>query len=445
MSRLALLVLCLGLIATPALAASQQDIQQAIDDGLAWLATQQQGDGRWLDANGPQGWTAATGSAALALLGEGYRPGDGSAYDATVTNAINYLYNWSRIDGSAGAPAENLFFHNAANLYERSVYTTGIVAPVIYELGKANPDAVISAPGTAVHNLSYKQVMQRIMNWFTWGQNPDGGWRYWPNYGGSDNSTAQWGALPYLYGEAWGLATPTSVKTGLANWTGIVQNPMDAGIDWRDGGSGYSNNWNYCNMAKTGGMLLEFAVMDLGISDTRVQDALYYMSSMEGFDHWNEWQTGFYSGTTWQWWGGNLNNPYAMWAVFKGLDTYGGLVTHDNGTPADPTDDFLVGKTSLVPTAPGGLTIGQDWAPTTSAPGDWYSHYCDLLVGLQNIDGSWNGAGPWTGPLATGWYINILNAAGAPPPFIIPEPGTIALFGLGLLGAGIAIRRRRRR
>jgi hypothetical protein len=428
------LVLCLGLIgalAAPAPAATQEAIQQAIDDGLAWLASTQQGGGNWLDANGSQGYTAATASAALAFLGEGYRPGDASAYDGTITDAVDYVFGYARNDMHAGAPAGNIYFENPAGAYNRSVYTTGIVTSMIYELGRANPNAVISSTNAVVNGKTYKQVMGGVMDWFTWGQNGDGGWRYWPNYGGSDNSTAQWGALPYLYGETWGLATPAAVKTGLTNWTGIVQNPMDG--DWRDGGSGYDNNWHYTNIAKTGGMLLEFAAMDLPIGDARVQNALYYMSSMVGFDHWMQWEVGGYQDIYGQWWGGNLNNPYAMWAVYKGLEAYGLTESHADG--------FLIGKG--IPGAPGGITIGFAASPTMSAAGDWYSHYCDVLVGLQNGDGSWGGAGPYTGPMATGWYINILNAVGAPETYI-PEPGTLALFGLGLLGAGLAIRRRRR-
>ena len=436
MSRLTTLVLCLGLIgviAAPAPAATQEAIQQAIDDGLSWLASSQQAGGNWLDSNGAQGYPAATASAALAFLGEGYRPGDGSAYDAVVTDAVNYVFAQAYHDSGAGSPAGNIYFQPAGN-YNRSVYTTGIVTSMIYELGKANPNAVISSTNALLNGKTYKQVMGSVMDWYAWGQNGDGGWRYQPNSGGSDNSTAQWGALPFLYGETWGLATPASVQTGLTNWTGVVQNPMDAGVDWRDGGSSYSNGWDYTNMAKTGGMLLEFAAMDLPISDPRVQNALYYMSSMESFDHWNQWQTGAYQNNLGQWWGGNLDNPYAMWAVYKGLEAYGLTGQHADG--------FLIGKG--IPTAPGGLTIGFAASPTTSAAGDWYSHYCDVLVGLQNVNGSWNGSGPWTGALATGWYINILNATGAPDTYI-PEPGTMALFGLGLLGAGLAIRRRRRK
>ena len=456
MGRLTTLVLCLGLIvvlAAPAPAATQQAIDASILKGLEWLASTQHSSGAWIDYPfGADGYVAHTASAALAFIEDGFLPGADVIIDTgggavnhgdVVGNAVNYLYDYAydyRLTRDAGAPPGTVYWEAANFDLNRTTYTTGLCAPVIYALGHAlGPDTAISSTNALLNGKSYKQVMQGVMDWFTYGQNADGGWRYFPNSGGSDNSTAQWGALPYLYGNAWGLSTPASVVSGLTNWTGWVQNSING--DWKDGGSGYSHPEEYVNMAKTGGMLLEFALMGLPITDARVQAALNYMDSMISFDHWNQGQINNLD----QWIGGHLDNPYAMWAAFKALQVYDGLLTNDNGTPLDPTDDFLVGNTNLVSTPPGGLTIGQDWAPQISAAGDWYSHYCDFLVGLQNGNGSWDGYGYWTGSLATGWYINILNAAGVPPPReVIPEPGTMALLGIGLLGAGLAIRRRRR-
>jgi hypothetical protein len=97
-----------------------------------------------------------------------------------------------------------------------------------------------------------------------------------------------------------------------------------------------------------------------------------------------------------------------MWAVYKALQVYEFVQTY--GPAYD--ERFLVGLG--IPNAPGGFTIGQDWwaPPVTSLPGDWYAHYCELLVTTQNPDGSWTGYDYWTGALAAGWYVNILNAAG---------------------------------
>jgi hypothetical protein len=433
-------------LAPPAQAASQQDIQTAIDDGLDWLAQTQTAGGYWNDWNGAAGYVAATASAALAFIEEGHLPGtnyidgNGTNHGDVVGDAVNYLYGYASTYG--GSPAGSLYFRAANGDNNRSVYTTGLVTPVIHALGAANPAATITSANPLLNGRTYQNVMQGLVDWFTWGQNPDGGWRYYPNQGGSDNSTAQWGALPYLYGASWGIPTPAAVRTGdattagLEAWTNQVQNLSGtAATNHMYGGSGYSNTTLYVNMAKTGGLLLEFAVLGKPISDPDVQAALTFLQSTVGYDHWNDGPSGT--------WYGNLNHPYAMWAVYKGLEQYGLLVTHDNGTPGDPTDDFVIG--TGISSAPGGITIGQDWSPLVSAVGDWYSHYCDYLVGIQNANGSWSGYSYWQGALATGWYINILNATGVPPRGEIPEPGTMALLGLGLLGTGILVRRRRRR
>lgn len=426
------------LVPTLGFAATEQAKQTAIDNGLAWLATQQQADGKWLYYNSPDGHVAATASAALAFIEEGHYPGSGTAYEAQVNSALTYLFDKTgQYNGGGGtAPAGSVYFRAENNADNRSIYTTGVCTPVIFALGqKLGKDTTIGGP-SYVGSMTYSQAMKGIMDFYTWGQNADGGWRYRPNNSVSDNSTAQWGALPFLYGETWGYATPQSVKNGLSQWINTVQHPMDG--SWQAGGSGYDNQTRYVNMAKTGGLMLELAVTDAPLSDARVQNALAYMTSMVNFDHWNE---SFPGANGQQWNGGHMDNPYAMWAVFKALEVYGMLGTNDNGT-ADPADDFKIGMG--ISSAPGGFSIGQDWGPQTSLAGDWYSQYCDLLVQLQNADGSWNGNSPWQGALAAGWYINILNASGAPEPVtVIPEPITVLGLTLGLGAMGAYIRRRR--
>lgn len=472
MKRFLLLLLCV-LILLPAIsmAATEQAKQQAIDDGLAWLAgtmATSGSEGYWSYSN--NGTLAATGSAALAFIEEGYLPGsdvviDGTNYGDVVGKACNYIFNRAAVDGRYGPEVSGypryaedynnngvygddggndqaIFFNPGA--YNRNVYTTGVVAPVVYALGEAyTPDTLVGR-GT-VAGMSYKGLMQDVIDWFSWGQvEPSrgvhrGGWRYDANYTNSDNSTAQWGSLPSLYGDAWGLSTPDFVKSELKLWTDYVQND--------NGGSGYHNDYTYVNVSKTGGLLVEFAEMgyDIGVNNSdgsgynsignEVDAALNFINS-----RWNNGPSGG--------WYGNLNHPYAMWAVYKALELYGFTAIDDNGTPLDPSDDFVIGLDGgFMTNAPGGFTIGQDWDPKISAVGDWYSHYSDYLVNIQNANGSWNGYSYFTGALATGWYINILNATGAPPPdppedAPVPEPATVLLFGVGLLGLGAYSRKR---
>jgi len=486
MKRKIIVLMIVMAVAGTVNAATQQQIQQAIDDGLAYLANpinySSDPDEIWYPYTS-DGTLAATASSALAFIEEGYLPNDGSVYGAQVAKMCNYIFNRAKADplfgiedpgqaysgpgdtqyeryaedynndgvfGNDGGNNQAIYFDPSNS--NRDIYTNGIVAPVIKALGDALGENTVVGMGSAtVSGMTYKEVMRDLVDWFAYGQvepdmgNQRGGWRYTPNYSSSDNSTAQWGALPMLYANSWGLPVPDYVANELELWTDHIQNPLSPGIDWMDGGSGYTNNTEYVNMSKTGGMLLQFAVEGKALGDPDVQAALYFMDSMEQFDHWNQGATTAYSG----WYGGNLGNPYAMWAVYKGLATYGGLVWNDNGTPLDPTDDFLVGNPNLISTAPGGITIGQDWGPgttQTSLAGDWYSQYCDFLLNDptygQNANGSWNGYVYWTGALATGWYINILNATGAPEP-IIPVPAAVLLGGIGLAVSSWRLRRRK--
>jgi len=105
------------------------------------------------------------------------------------------------------------------------------------------------------------------------------------------------------------------------------------------------------------------------------------------------------------WWG-NEGNPYAMWAVYKALETLYGT------TGAGPITNLHAQTTSLDP--------GATW--------NWWEDYCQYLVQGQHGDGTWDGYAYWGGPMEYAWNINILNATRTTGPGPdVPEPSTIIL------------------
>ncbi len=412
-----------------AMAATEQAKQQAINDGLVWLISQQivSGDEIYW-SYGSDGTLATTAAVALAFIDEGFLPGDdvvidGDSYGDVVGGAANYIFNRATFDsrfgvetagywryaedynndgvaGNDGGNDQAIYFECTPVATSRRLYTTGICTPVVFALGEAQGIfTVIDSGSAAVNGRTYAAVMQDIIDWFCFAQvepsqgNQRGGWRYDANWGDSDNSTAQWGALPLLYSDAWGLPTPNYVYDELELWVNYIQNP--------NGGSGYSDPNGTVNVAKTGGLILELAAIGAEFTDPRVQNAISFIDS-----RWNDEVH-----TTWY---GNLNNAYAMWAVYKGLEVYSQMDTFES-----LGEDVRYGFG--MPAAPGGFEIGNFGDTIFSVGGDWYSHYCEYLVNLQNSDGSWTGAFNWTGNLATGWYINILNASPGGDIFTDPD------------------------
>jgi hypothetical protein len=405
------IVLACFAMATLATAATEQQKLTAILNGLANLAATQLPDGSWAYSGYEQ---AATGAAVLSFMSQKDKWGtNAAAYQVVVNNAVAYLLaNAStmtvstRNDGVNICPGgtgscTGVYWYGAGE----STYTTGLVTPAIDTYANPNPPFNGPGPGAVatttgpLAGLTWGQIAQGITNEFSASQssaingNRDGGWRYYiPGNGDSDSSTTQWAVASLIFDQTLGAVTPSTVKDHLKVWLAAVQ------VSGQGGAACYQPDNLLCEQSDTGGLLLGLKFVGYDLSNPQVQLALGFLNTT-----WT--QT---ANSTWY---GNFGHPYAMWSVYKGLETTIGL--------KDTTYITNLFTTCGYPGNPPGN-------PPGSVPCNWWEDYNEWLVVNQAGDGSWPGYAYWVGPLSTSFSINILGATQVgPTSCIVYSPSTV--------------------
>lgn len=372
--RIAILLLSTNLL-LPALfgslvlGATENEINIAIQRGLKWLASSQNpttgifGSGYYL---------SNTAAAVQAMENEGHFPGVGNTYSENVEKGLDYIFTRCFKRGISaqrpGNPDSNANGLGIYFSYNSPMYEIGLVIPAI--VASNTPNRVV-ATGNCV-GMTYQEVVQDAVDYIAWAQNDRvgcsgrGGWHYQPNLCYGDNSVAQWPVLALVAAEQWGIMAPQFVKEELNFWLNYIQNS--------NGGSGYTHPNNYVNVAKTGGLMVQQYYFGDTSTSARAIRAKTYIDS--------RWHVG--PSHTWY---GNKGHPYAMFAVFKGLELM---------------------NVHRLPSAPANEDTEDE---------DWWGDYAEYLVLRQipsstdpSVEGYWNGYEIWRQHLATPWYIMILQA-----------------------------------
>lgn len=373
-------------------------VNVAIDEGL-WRLHKDQTRGTLPDGTPygywPYDWysVAATGASTEAFEIQGSLPGGDPGIDPyveTVQRGLNYLLSQMTSFGIAQDPTYcplgdpdvngNEIGLNCSSGHE--IYENGIALMALSS--SRCPDCIAATGIPEVIGRSYLDIAQDMVDGIAYCQTDPytgvyrGGWRYGCNFGHSDNSVSQWPVIGMESAEVnfgpYGLSVPQFVKDELSSWIDYIQNDVDG--DWADGGSGYSDPWDWVNVAKTGGLLAEMKFVGDTTASTRAQDAVDFIDQY--------WET---DGEHFP------NSYYAFYSVMKGFRLLG-IQT------IDPIND------------PSGF--------------DWYSDpdwgYARHIVNDQNPDGAWYG-GSWSNhPLTSAWAILTLKKT-------VVQPGPVADAG----------------
>ncbi len=376
-------------------AATDEQIQAAIDSGLVWLAAQQNTVvGPGYGSFGVSRPVAKTGLAVKKFEHDAILRGHESPFDPeylyheVVEIGLEYIFKHAVIESIVVQPAgdPDTDGDGIGVSFGGSTYETGIALMAIAE--STTPGRIVG-PGSVVSGWTYRDVAIDVMNWLACIQVDAphawrGGWRYGAGYNTADQSNSGYATLGLAFFEApppsgFGIAVPPFVKAEMGGpglWVDWIQNDVGVGDVQYDGGSGYDHPDGAVNILETGNLLFEMAWYGDSESTQRVQDAIDYIVRA-----WN--LPGLPVGGNWPDYQGWVGNYQTMFTMMKGLEAF---------------QIDLIGSI------------------------DWFDEVSTYIVTDQNGNGSW-GPSFWDNYvgndyiLSTAWALLTLQKVTIPPEY----------------------------
>ena len=328
-----LVFLLLATLPMVASAATTDEIEEAIEDGVAWLVSQQNQEyGYW------PGYAVAarTGFATLKLIDRAFELGFDSPFDENYEYSSNVSMGLDEIfwfSGFYGESQDKVYFVNPYSEHHW-VYQTGICMMAV--AASNAPDKVVDYPYSNLYGWTYREVLQAALNYMVCAQTEYGGWGYGApgqqEWGWTDNSNSAYAVLGMLYAQKeFGLAIPESTLDGLDKWITYIQNKAT-------GASGYSNPNEWENILKTGTLLFQMALVGDDANTPRAQAAIQYIE-----EYWNHESPD----PGWRGYPGETPHYQAMYTTMKGFEAMGIETITVDGVEVDWYEDF---STAIVQT-----------------------------------------------------------------------------------------------
>lgn len=329
-------ILCV--VTSKAAAATEEEINTAIDNGLSWLASVQDSDGSDIGAwhyetpppEYPECLYTDVALTALVVLKfvERAKEQNIDPFSLPYQYASNVIAGYDFI--LKNAVIENDFIYFTRN----ATYSTG--AAMMAVAASNDPDKEITTGPLA--GKTYQDALQGMMNWMDFAQQKniryaceEGGWEDSDDRDNmnrrADQTNTGYATLGIGFASApspagFGLTIPDGVLTRLNTYIGNVQDPIYVDtVDPYDGGSWFEFCWQkkWVNILKTGNLLYEMAMVGNMLDPVRVQNAISYIQN-----HWNDEglqseaeQNFIYSSQGWK------DSYQAMFTMTKGLEKLG--------------------------------------------------------------------------------------------------------------------------